>query len=575
MTPVTTTRGGHPPAPPSSAVILIGHLTDEGESLSSRSAGFIQRGVERLGGPGVHLIKKLPSGDIKVWADPAAAQRLLAAVVMSVPSVASGGQTDLAIKFDKPKPRSAQGLIYAPFAAEEDVDELAQLLETQGVTAVRRLPSRGRHADGKLFVLTFSDSLVPDNILLLYHRLAVKPFVQYPMRCKRCQGYRHSARYCRRPVRCGTCAGAHLTDSCEAQAPRCAACDGDHPVTDSVCPEWRAQFLINKAMALDNISFQEAVRRFKLAPAPAQVATTRPPQQPSRFSQQPPTPPVWQQACPPPAPQQPRPPPAPQQQCPPPAPQQPRPPTAPQQSGAPRSPRQAAAPSTSHLERSPPSPWQRQNPVSYPVPRPWAATPRRRLELDRALSVHSHTDKAGNSIGGSHSPSSRDSVRRGNVGRGRHPPVPLSNRWGVLSECDSDASAQTQTGVTCRHTAEIGTQTEISDFSSRDCATQTDPQPTVLSDVGSQTEFLDSAPESGTETEFQSPETASQTVLSPADPGEGNTCVSHPTSTDTSESIPRDSATISRHLGSPAASSAALLSPMRTRATASRTASSK
>ena len=314
------------------------HLTDEGESLSSRLAGFIQRGVERLGSPGVHLIKKLPSGDIKVWADPAAAQRLLAAVVMSVPSVASGGQTDLAIKFDKPKPRSAQGLIYAPFAAEEDVDELAQLLETQGVTAVRRLPSRGRHADGKLFVLTFSDSLVPDNILLLYHRLAVKPFVQYPIRCKRCQGYRHSARYCRRPVRCGTCAGAHLTDSCEAQAPRCAACDGDHPVTDSVCPEWRAQFLINKAMALDNISFQEAVRRFKLAPAPAQVATTRPPQQPSRFSQQPPTPPVWQQACPPPAPQQPRPPPAPQQQCPPPAPQQPRPPTAPQQSGAPRSP---------------------------------------------------------------------------------------------------------------------------------------------------------------------------------------------------------------------------------------------
>ena len=205
---------------------------------------------------------KLPSGDIKVWArNDAQAERLREAVIFSVPSAQSGGQADLPVRFTPARTQKVQGLVYAPNARDESEQDLAAILASQGVSSVRRLPPRGRHSDGALLVLTFTGADRPEHVNLLYERLSTRPFVQYPLRCNRCQRYRHHARFCSRPIRCGRCAASHLTEGCNSAVPKCAACDGAHTVKDSRCEVWRTEFLLNKWMVVDGLSLAEARER--------------------------------------------------------------------------------------------------------------------------------------------------------------------------------------------------------------------------------------------------------------------------------------------------------------------------
>ena len=266
-------RGTRRVSPPADSVAVIGHITDQRQTFADRSALSIQRGVEKLAGGEVHLSVKLPSGDIKVWTrSNSQVQRLLAAVVFSVPSAHSGGQEDIPVHFTLARTLKVQGLVYAPYASDEPESELAAALVSQGVAAVRRLPPRGRHSDGALLVLTFEGHARPDHVVLLYQRLEVRPFVPYPLRCGRCQRYRHHARFCKQPVRCGRCAGPHLTEGCKAETLKCAACGEGHSVRDSVCPVWRAELVINRWMAVDGLTLAEARKRMDVpCPAPGRT----------------------------------------------------------------------------------------------------------------------------------------------------------------------------------------------------------------------------------------------------------------------------------------------------------------
>ena len=260
-------------SPPAGSVAVVGHITDQRQTFAERSALFIQRGVERLAGGEVHLSVKLPSGDIKVWTrSDSQVQRMLAAVTFSVPSAQSGGQEDIPVHFTLARTQKIQGLVYALHASDEPESELAAALVSQGVSAVRRLPPRGRHSDGALLVLTFEGPARPDHVVLLYQRLEVRPFVPYPLRCGKCQRYRHHARFCRLPVRCGRCAGPHLTEGCTAEALKCAACGEGHTVRDSACSVWRTELVMNRWMAVDGLTLAEARQRVSV-PYPAHGRT--------------------------------------------------------------------------------------------------------------------------------------------------------------------------------------------------------------------------------------------------------------------------------------------------------------
>ena len=260
-------------SPPAGSVAVVGHITDQRQTFAERSALFIQRGVERLAGGEVHLSVKLPSGDIKVWTrSDSQVQRMLAAVTFSVPSAQSGGQEDIPVHFTLARTQKIQGLVYALHASDEPESELAAALVSQGVSAVRRLPPRGRHSDGALLVLTFEGPARPDHVVLLYQRLEVRPFVPYPLRCGKCQRYRHHARFCRLPVRCGRCAGPHLTEGCTAEALKCAACGEGHTVRDSACSVWRTELVMNRWMAVDGLTLAEARQRVTV-PYPAHGRT--------------------------------------------------------------------------------------------------------------------------------------------------------------------------------------------------------------------------------------------------------------------------------------------------------------
>ena len=446
-------------SPADSSIVVIGHITDSRLSFADRSASFIQRGVERLAGGEVHLITKLPSGDIKVWAkSDSQAQRLLNAVVFSVPSVQSGGQTDLPVHFTPARAQKAQGLIYAPHASEESEGELAAALSSQGVTAVRRLPSRGRHSDGALLVLTFDGPSCPEHVVVLYHRIETRPFVPYPLRCGRCQGYNHHARFCRRPVRCGRCAGPHLTGGCDSETLRCVACRGPHAVKDSSCPTWRMEFMINRWVAVYGLSRTEARKRAEQQGPSTPNSTPAPqagvaPSVTAVGSPQAAEPTVVDHSPGPVTGQSPEP--AVTQPCSP--------------SVTPRSPGPAAT------RRSPTPPETPQSPGPVPVPLgsavpeagPRLQTPRKRLQLllQRKQSGWQ--------------------VARG---RSSADPIPTSNRWSALSEeddsqcADRAIPARAMVSVACQ--TDAPTQPTPSGQQTADASTQTD---TSTMDTGSQT----------------------------------------------------------------------------------------
>ena len=103
----------------------------------------------------------------------------------------------------------------------------------------------------------FSSASLPSFVRIDFVQMRVRPFVDPPLRCYRCQRPGHLASGCNAKIRCLVCAGNHLKDECTADKPKCANCAGDHIASSRECPYVRDGKKIQE-LVKTGLSFREA-----------------------------------------------------------------------------------------------------------------------------------------------------------------------------------------------------------------------------------------------------------------------------------------------------------------------------
>ncbi|GFY78273.1 RNA-directed DNA polymerase from mobile element jockey [Trichonephila inaurata madagascariensis] len=138
----------------------------------------------------VKSIKKLPFGDLLIeTATQAQSINLLQCTNLSNISITATPHKTL---------NSSKGVIYCPDLIPLPDSEIEGELASQGVEADKRITSikDGKTVTSPLFILTFSKHTLPENILIGYLNIKIRPYIPNPLRCFHCQSYGHGTASC-------------------------------------------------------------------------------------------------------------------------------------------------------------------------------------------------------------------------------------------------------------------------------------------------------------------------------------------------------------------------------------------
>ncbi|GFR30720.1 putative adenylate cyclase type 3-like protein [Trichonephila clavata] len=147
---------------------------------------------------------------------------------------------------------SSKGVIYCPDLIPLPDSEIEEELASQGggVEAVKRITSikDGKTVTSPLFILTFSKHTLPENILIGYLNIKIRPYIPNPLRCFRCQSYGHGTASCRGVATCNKCSSTeHASEACTTERRKCA--------------NWQQEKEIQRIKVLENLSYSEAKKR--------------------------------------------------------------------------------------------------------------------------------------------------------------------------------------------------------------------------------------------------------------------------------------------------------------------------
>ncbi|GFX85031.1 RNA-directed DNA polymerase from mobile element jockey [Trichonephila clavipes] len=233
---------------------IVLHATDN-RKLSNASPFLISKAVQGSAGS-VKSIKKLPSGDLLIeTATQAQSINLLQCINLSnIPITATPHKTLY----------SSKGVSYCLDLIPLPDSEIEEELASQGVEAVKRITSikDGKTITSPLFILTFSKHTLPENILIGYLNIKIRPYIPNPLGCFRCQSYGHETASCRRVATCNKCSSMeHASEACTTEQRKCANCKGEHAAYSKTCPKWQQEKEIQRIKVLENILYSEAKKR--------------------------------------------------------------------------------------------------------------------------------------------------------------------------------------------------------------------------------------------------------------------------------------------------------------------------
>ncbi|GFT05543.1 RNA-directed DNA polymerase from mobile element jockey [Trichonephila clavipes] len=227
-----STHGGQPTnsqtCSENSPKFIVLHATDNSK-LSNASPFLISKAVQGSASS-VKSIKKLPSGDLLIeTATQAQSINLLQCTNISNISITATPHKTL---------NSSKGVIYCPDLIPLPDSEIEEELASQVVEAVKRITSikDGKTVTSPLFILTFSKHTLPENILIGYLNIKIRPYIPNPLRCFRCQSYGHGTASCRGVATCSKCSSTeHASEACTTERRKCANCKGEHAAYSKIC----------------------------------------------------------------------------------------------------------------------------------------------------------------------------------------------------------------------------------------------------------------------------------------------------------------------------------------------------
>lgn len=219
-------------------------------------------------------------------------KKLASMNIKGIKDICKKGKRRISIEFDNPD-RANLFLVDNPFNNDSDMDVFipSRMVSSKGVirnvgseittddilnSAVsivkildarplnRRVFENGTvtYVPSTTWLLTFQGKNLPDKIALWGCIRNVNLYIGPVVQCHNCLRYGHTKPNCHsNNKRCRNCGGNHDEGVCPNKLnPKCVFCSGDHVSTDRSCPEHNRQRQINKIIALENISYFEAVK---------------------------------------------------------------------------------------------------------------------------------------------------------------------------------------------------------------------------------------------------------------------------------------------------------------------------
>jgi hypothetical protein len=232
-----------PPIPTESHVILV--RMEEKEDQEKVKKCTNKEILQGFSHPGVIAVKKLESGDVRVFAvtksakdtlttDPAWAQKDFPSALPITPQfqVLVHGirvkgfdpkEVDTNIKVQEengrlhPRLKVAQASWLKSIRAREGKTHTSVIFSVQSQTQANEIVLKGLVHQGT--ILTAED----------FH------LQQRPTQCLNCRQFGHIAKFCKAEQACGKCSSKHRTDECNEGKKKCSNCQGSHPAWSLSC----------------------------------------------------------------------------------------------------------------------------------------------------------------------------------------------------------------------------------------------------------------------------------------------------------------------------------------------------
>lgn len=155
------------------------------------------------------------------------------------------------------------GVIY-PISLDTDLLELQyEINETNEIQIVgmERLKKKinNNWTPSQSVKLTIKNRNIPNHITIGFMKYIIRPFINEPMQCYKCQRLGHTSKSCKASLpRCMLCGGPHKKDDCTAERKRCANCNGEHSANSKSCEIMRQALNLEKLKAIHEIDHNTA-----------------------------------------------------------------------------------------------------------------------------------------------------------------------------------------------------------------------------------------------------------------------------------------------------------------------------
>nr|BDW09885.1 MAG: hypothetical protein [Marsupenaeus japonicus pemonivirus] len=175
---------------------------------------------------------------------------------------------DITVKVTIPVgPNTCKGVIFHRDLRTMEESEILDAMNDQNVVDVNCMTKKDGNARIKtgLCFLTFSTPKIPSTVKIGYEIVQVRPYIQKPMRCNRCQKFGHTSLRCidkdTDKFTCGKCTGAHDTTACTEKTLKCANCGGPHQSGSAECSSLKKETETLAYMREHDVSYREAKKK--------------------------------------------------------------------------------------------------------------------------------------------------------------------------------------------------------------------------------------------------------------------------------------------------------------------------
>ena len=157
------------------------------------------------------------------------------------------------------------GVIY-PVDRNADLNELLEMIEIPNseikALNLTRLKKKvdNTWVDSETIKITFKNDL-PKDLIMGCSFYRVRPYVNMPTQCYKCQRIGHTSLGCNSKIRCLICSGEHDKKDCQASEPKCGNCGKNHHSNSSNCEYIQKAKVVEKIRAEKSCSYADALKR--------------------------------------------------------------------------------------------------------------------------------------------------------------------------------------------------------------------------------------------------------------------------------------------------------------------------